>query len=531
MGALRVGSLALSLRLPPVAGDRAGALRETVERRFVPAVLDALSRELDATYGDTAIIRIRLLRMRLRIGPDVRNAAELARQVGRDLAAHVRDTAQIVLAVASPPDADAEVRIWPTAGVWHGSALVAALHAQPGPDGEVDDLGTATKRLMQEPSDVVIAALLLCDEAGLLPDLLFALPEAVLRTILARCGAALQEALRTAITAALDRVADPADLSRAEAIGASRRGVAKPPPGPLASPDPPQGDDQAPQSDVVPRSAGKVSAPGETASMRPPDIAISKPRAEPVTDVEPPGSSARSAGFSAGGAAPVHGPGDQPVDRWVPPPAGIADLPPDPIAEWPTSWGGLVYLVTLAVRLGMPEALWRIGVPEGAALAAMLAEISGSGNDPLLALMVPLQPDAPALPGVIPDWAKAEFCKTMAQAARDLTGRDPGDRIRIGRDPIERDGVWNLSEWGASLLFAALEDLIGRPLAAGVPPAFLAIEGRVESGPDLICVRLPLAAIDLDVRRAGLDANPGLLPWLDKRLVIAFGSGEEDWAG
>jgi hypothetical protein len=53
----------------------------------------------------------------------------------------------------------------------------------------------------------------------------------------------------------------------------------------------------------------------------------------------------------------------------------------------------------------------------------------------------------------------------------------------------------------------------------------------VEIGPDLICVRLPLSAIDLDIRRAGLDANPGLLPWLDKRLVIAFGSGEEVWLG
>jgi hypothetical protein len=201
------------------------------------------------------------------------------------------------------------------------------------------------------------------------------------------------------------------------------------------------------------------------------------------------------------------------------------------LAACPTRWGGLVYLVTLALRLGMPEALWRIGVPEGAALSAMLAAISGASDDPVSAALAPGFPDRPAPLGPVPGWARSEFCATVAAAAGDLAGTDLGARIEARHAAFAEDGAWRLAEWGAALLLATLEEMIDWPPGAGAPTDRLAIAGEVEIAPDLIRVRLPLDAIDLDIRRAGLDANPGLLPWLDKRLVIKFGPGEQDWAG
>jgi len=37
----------------------------------------------------------------------------------------------------------------------------------------------------------------------------------------------------------------------------------------------------------------------------------------------------------------------------------------------------------------------------------------------------------------------------------------------------------------------------------------------------------PVEAIDIDQRRAGLDADPGWLPWLGKTLSFRFVGGEE----
>ena len=38
--------------------------------------------------------------------------------------------------------------------------------------------------------------------------------------------------------------------------------------------------------------------------------------------------------------------------------------------------------------------------------------------------------------------------------------------------------------------------------------------GRVTGSPGWLEVRLPLSAVDLTIRRAGLDIDPGWLPWL-----------------
>ncbi len=532
MGALRVGSLALSLRLPQGAGGRASAIQQTVEQAFIPAVLDALARDLDETYGETAVIRVRKLRIRLRIGPEVRNAADLARQIGHDLAAHVRDTAEIVQSAALPADADAEVRIWPTADVWHGAALVAGLHREPGPDGQLDDPNLMVERLLEQPSDTAIRALEHCTEAGLQSDLLAVLSEPAMRAILARFAATMPKALRTAMIAALDRVGEDTTAATADAAMPKRRRKGNLPPGATASPEPRQQDRRPQQEDPGHLPARPAPSTSDPVAKQPkPEPAIFDSAATPSPNATLQGSPTRSATVHTGDPEPVRRPLNRLDESSSPLPNGIEDLAQDTSAAWPTSWGGLVYLVTLAMRLGMPEALWRIGIPEGAALSAMLAAISGTPDDPLLAALCPGPAGSPAPPGALPDWAQDEFCTTMTAAAQDLTGHDLGDRIRMCHYRLATDGTWSLAESGAGLLLATLGDLIGQAPDAGVPTDVLAVEGMVEIGPDLICVRLPLSAIDLDIRRAGLDANPGLLPWLDKRLVIAFGSGEEVWLG
>lgn len=533
MGALSVGSLALSLRLPDGAQSRAGAVREVVERQFLPAVLDALGRELDALYGEAAVIRIRTLTVRLRIGPEIRDAAGLARQIGQDLAAHIRDIAVVARPRAVPPPAEAEVGIWPTAGAWHGAALIAALRGEPGPEGRADSLPVLAGKLLAGPGEVVAGTLGHCAEAGVLDEVISALPPSVLHILAARFATALPPAIRAGILTVAERTGTrhPAPAHEAEADPAQ---------------DPPAHQRLSDSTDPVQRPRGETSPSRRQSEDHAPDPApLPGGAAHPDRTLGPSAAADPRAGQAADGPVPhrpakrAAPPSGNPVParrtvpdmKTAPPPERIGSEVQPPPATIPTRWGGLVYLVALAMRLEMPEALWRIGVAEGAALSAMLATISGAPDDPASAALAPEFPRRPAPLGPVPDWARREFCTTVTAAARDLTGTDLGTRIETCRAALAEDCSWRLPEWGAAVLVATLENMIGRTLDARALIGRLGIAGEVEIAPALIRVRLPPEAIDFDIRRAGLDADPGLLPWLDKRLVIEFGSAEEDWAG
>ncbi|MCZ0962497.1 hypothetical protein [Paracoccus benzoatiresistens] len=534
MGTLTVGSLVLSLRLPGGAQDRAGAVQDVVERRFLPAVLDALACELDAVYGEAAVIRIRRLRVRLRIGPEIRNAADLARQVGQDLAAHIQDIALVAHPGTPPPPVEAEARIWPTAGAWHGAALIAALRDEPGPEGRRDDLPALARTLLDEPPDVVAATLGHCAEAGLLDKVISALPPSVQQTLLARFAPVLPPSIRAAILAVIEG-ASPEDSAPGDKADP---GPARPPAVPARSPNsaeprPPRHNQVQPPRRRFERRAPDPAAPpgGLPRPVLHPGPAATLPPAPQASGVSTPARPAARAGPDPGTTMSARRAGSIPDIGDAPPPDRIGTDAGPSSAAYPTGWGGLVYLVTLAIRLGIPEALWRIGVPEGSAMAAMLATLSGVPGDPASAALAAEFPRPPAPPDSVPDWARREFCTTITTAARDLAGTDLGARIETRRAALAGDGSWCLSEWGAAALVATLAELIHRPLDAQALTGLLGIAGEVEIGPRLILVRLPSDAVDFDIRRAGLDADPGHLTWLGKRLEIAFGSGEEDWAG
>ena len=46
--------------------------------------------------------------------------------------------------------------------------------------------------------------------------------------------------------------------------------------------------------------------------------------------------------------------------------------------------------------------------------------------------------------------------------------------------------------------------------------------GRVVVVPGWVTFHLRLADVDLDVRRAGLDLDPGFVPWLGSVVVIRY---------
>jgi hypothetical protein len=90
-----------------------------------------------------------------------------------------------------------------------------------------------------------------------------------------------------------------------------------------------------------------------------------------------------------------------------------------------------------------------------------------------------------------------------------------------GEEPL------SLASWGAGVHLAACEHLLGRTLSLKVARGLLRRSGQIVLTEQTVTVIQPVEAIDIDLRRAGLDADPGWLPWLGKTLSFRFVGGEE----
>lgn len=191
-----------------------------------------------------------------------------------------------------------------------------------------------------------------------------------------------------------------------------------------------------------------------------------------------------------------------------------------------TRFAGLFYLVQLIQRLELAEALWQVGAREGLVLAHTAALLIGEGEAPVLSVFggqrlgEPLPP-CPALE----DWALEELGTQLARsvgvALRPLA-QDWGAKSK-GAPPIQR--LLGLCAGALSYHFRSRMDLDAR-----VPELpWLVQRGRLMLPEERLIVAMPMSAVDLDLRRAGLDQNPGWVPWLKRRVELVFEGGEDPW--
>jgi hypothetical protein len=107
-------------------------------------------------------------------------------------------------------------------------------------------------------------------------------------------------------------------------------------------------------------------------------------------------------------------------------------------------------------------------------------------------------------------------------AALAFTGLSPTDRPPSADAPAPTQRELRAVRRFAVEVRAALADRLGP--AAGAPRTLagrvVARRGRIVADPGWIELQLALAEVDLDVRRAGLDLDPGFVPWLG--CVVRF---------
>lgn len=201
------------------------------------------------------------------------------------------------------------------------------------------------------------------------------------------------------------------------------------------------------------------------------------------------GSERRSPGGLRGAPEPVEGA----VEDAAPP---SADLSAEPGV--PTCWAGLLFVLNAATAAGLPDAIdsdlrlagrplrWVLHqlalrlVPVAAADPAALAL---AGLTPAMA--IPAGPPAESLEERALDQHAAEWAAAVGRLL---------DQARHPEDDSPRLTLWSLAR---------------RP-------------GRIVADPGWIEVQLPLDEIDLTVRRAGLDLDPGWLGWLGTVLVFRY---------
>ena len=242
-----------------------------------------------------------------------------------------------------------------------------------------------------------------------------------------------------------------------------------------------------------------VSALAELSLQGPaPDTAAPQEMSSGVTDVagQPAGGGRQGAGqhevksgANHGMDRPAQGAIDDGTGAEQPAHGEKASKPPG----YHTEWGGLLFFLRLFDRLGLPEIAVTDGILGGRTLEWILHRLAIS-----------------LIPAALDDAAVLAFA-----------GLPPGS------PPPEMEREPDVDELEALSLFRArlvdeLRDVLERRLddEAELLAEVTRREALIEGGPGWLVAHLPLATVSTDLRRAGLDLDPGYLPWLG--LVIRF---------
>lgn len=225
----------------------------------------------------------------------------------------------------------------------------------------------------------------------------------------------------------------------------------------------------------------------------------------------PPTRSAPPAADSAA-AGPPPAPGPAPgLDPAGPAPASTA-LAATSSLPWPgltaTPLGGLLFLLPVLQRLGLPDWAERGGASPAAWTAAVLQQallrLAATAEDPAWAPLLQALP-----PGRLDTAAPARWQAAALQAPRGRPQRPLPQALVQAATVQDQAALWLTAarRWLRRGPHIGLASLVRRPAWVGLTATHADVFQA-------------LGAADLRVRRAGLDIDPGWLPWFGR--VVAY---------
>lgn len=487
--------------MPP---DDLARVRRVVEEEVLFRVVEAVERAVHARFGANAIVRVRRVPVTWRIGATAVDDPRLADELAADLV-----SALIALVEALPaaarllPPADAPLALFEDQAHADAVALAGLATRTPvtAPPDAPPDVASAWRAIAARGEDHVHAALGWLERL----DVATAAIAAADDVTLAQVAAVAPPARWSPALRAIPRVA------MLEAEHASRGEVGRAAEATVTGAAP--GERQAAAREVEAAAVERAAIPSNDT-----------PRAEPNTP--PPGDAPVPERIRDGGEA-----------------LSVADGPAtarDEVDAVATHFAGAACLVGRVLELDLAEQLWCAGLSEGPVIAHVIAAVLGdAGDDPLWRWLGGCFAGAPALDPV-PAWADSEIVTKQ----RDALGRRLV-RWHVETTPAALEAVLDriAGEVPARCAAADAAHMVAR-LAAGLvtlvaarlgePPsvarvrALAARPGRAVRTRDRLVVAMPMSAVDLDVRRAGLDASPGWVPWLRRSLAIEFVAEDGD---
>ncbi|MEZ4399301.1 MAG: hypothetical protein R3B06_04735 [Kofleriaceae bacterium] len=515
----RVGEIRIQARVAAALVTAEADLRQQLEGQLVVGVLEEVERQVHARLGPDVIVRARHLSLAWRLGlDDLAVPAVLARLAGE----LVQD-------------------------------LVTALDAQPAAE-RLRPRDPAVVRFVDEPHALAAA---LADAADGVPRQWFhpepARPDSAWDEAVAAGPAAvaavvawlermerLAPALALASEPALAAVAalDPARREWVALIRARRQA------GRLTG---------GATAGLDPAGADGATAPGRRAAeLRPPTASTDAPGPAP-TPLARPGA----AGTGDGSPPPAIADGAtgaavEPTSRPPAPAQAAASAEPvvdaaidEPAATGPratTRHAGVLFLAARVLELDLAEALWAAGVDEGAVLTAIAQAIVDDPDDPACAWLGGAVERAPVAP-TIAAWATDEISAatqhalgrrlvrfgvthTPAGLAEALAGLATTWPVAPTLEP----GSAQIVRHGAAALAMIVAARLGRPPSRALLQAVCARPGELVWTAAALHVLMPAGAIDLSLRRAGLDQDAGYVPWLRRKVLFEYvGLEVETW--
>ena len=175
-------------------------------------------------------------------------------------------------------------------------------------------------------------------------------------------------------------------------------------------------------------------------------------------------------------------------------PSDGPDLPDERRPGWPSEWAGLLHLYQTAAEADVPAAVLADDALSTRPLAWVLHSIA--------CLLVPAEPDDPALlafAGLLPtDEPPSLAWRPADQQERDSIAGHAHRWLTVTAHRLLGDGDCTAQ---------TVERLLHRP-------------GTIFAERGWIDIDMPLDAVDIDIRRAGLDIDPGWIGWLGS--VVRF---------
>ena len=516
MSGVQVGKLSFQLRAPETQRASADQLKIAAQDKLLRPVLARVGDRVTAKLGRDAEVYVRELRLKLRMKASELVSGAMLDSVVDDLVDHVISQMRRPKRRDPPAVFLAPVQAFSNSAQRFAVELIAAAERKPGLNGQKPGFEALWRRILAGQPRFVAQCLTECDRLDRLPGIFHKLPPNELMAVLTAIDDLASDDVLNALHSALaNRTESQSEVmaSVGDFETPEKGGDAKPLEKENGIPEreDQRGDHRALvdpiiETDTTPLSSDATAMPSQT-SNAPHSEEANKSTAEQDSPSNREGN-----------------PGKLP-ETDPPEVEGQGNVLPLVVNS---NLCGLLYLVNTALQQGLPELFWRVGLSEGDALCAMFKVIVGESDDPATDCLSPRYPGMPKPLPQLQDWAQQElnegFSNTLRRAAPDVDLADRATAIEVS---LRHGSESDIASRGAGFLLAMAEHALGKPLNKDDWRGLFELQGRIVILDEAMTVYQTVDAIDLDVRRAGLDANPGWLPWLGKELNFVFADSED----